>query len=86
LLLQRFNDRFSDGLADKLSDLEMSARTGPPRPKIVLRPNLIERLNEGLRQNQGFGRKLTLISAPAGFDKTSLVCWKPSEEKETVNN
>jgi LuxR family transcriptional regulator, maltose regulon positive regulatory protein len=45
----------------------------PPRPKVVLRPKLIERLNEGLRQNQGFGRKLTLISAPAGFGKTTLV-------------
>jgi LuxR family maltose regulon positive regulatory protein len=39
----------------------------PPRPKIVLRPRLIERLNEGLQ------RKLTLISAPAGFGKTTLV-------------
>ena len=39
----------------------------PPRPKIVLRPHLIERLNEGLQ------RKLTLVSAPAGFGKTTLV-------------
>jgi ATP/maltotriose-dependent transcriptional regulator MalT len=39
----------------------------PPRPKIVLRPRLVERLNEGLH------RKLTLISAPAGFGKTTLV-------------
>ena len=39
----------------------------PPRPKIVLRPRLIERLNEGLQ------RKLTLISASAGFGKTTLV-------------
>ncbi len=39
----------------------------PPRPKIVLRPRLIERLNEGLHC------KLTLISAPAGFGKTTLV-------------
>ena len=45
----------------------------PPRPKIVLRPHLFERLSEGLSQNQGFGRKLTLISAPAGFGKTTLV-------------
>ena len=45
----------------------------PPRPKVVLRPRLIERLNEGLRQNQGFGRKLTLICAPAGYGKTTLV-------------
>jgi len=45
----------------------------PPRPNLVLRPRLIERLNEGLSQNLGFGRKLTLISAPAGFGKTTLV-------------
>ncbi|MBV7331847.1 AAA family ATPase [Chloroflexi bacterium TSY] len=45
----------------------------PHRPNIVRRPRLIERLNEGLRQNQGIGRKLTLISAPAGFGKTTLV-------------
>src|SRR3970282_2096991 len=41
----------------------------PRRPKVVLRPRLIERLNEGLPS----GRKLTLISAPAGFGKTTLV-------------
>jgi LuxR family maltose regulon positive regulatory protein len=39
----------------------------PPRPKVVLRPRLIERLNEGLHG------KLTLISAAAGFGKTTLV-------------
>ena len=39
----------------------------PLRPNIVRRPRLIERLNEGLH------RKLTLISAPAGFGKTTLV-------------
>jgi len=41
----------------------------PPRPKIVLRPRLIERLNQGFSS----GCKLTLISAPAGFGKTTLV-------------
>ena len=41
----------------------------PPRPKIVLRPRLIARLNEGLSA----GRRLSLISAPAGFGKTTLV-------------
>ncbi len=41
----------------------------PPRPQVVLRPRLIERLNEGLPA----GRKLTLISAPAGFGKTTLL-------------
>ena len=37
----------------------------PPRPNLVPRPRLNERLD--------FGRKLTLISAPAGFGKTTLV-------------
>jgi len=39
----------------------------PLRPNVVLRPRLLERLNEGLH------RKLILISAPAGFGKTTLV-------------
>jgi LuxR family maltose regulon positive regulatory protein len=40
-----------------------------PRSKAVLRSRLIERLNEGLSS----GRKLTLISASAGFGKTTLI-------------
>ena len=39
----------------------------PLRPKVILRLRLIEQLNNGLH------RKLTLISAPAGFGKTTLV-------------
>ncbi len=39
----------------------------PPRRDQVPRPHLIERLDAGLR------RKLTLVSAPAGFGKTTLV-------------
>src|SRR6202043_1769025 len=39
----------------------------PLRPHVVIRPRLLERLNEGLH------RKLTLIAAPAGFGKTTLV-------------
>lgn len=39
----------------------------PSRPQVVRRSRLIERLNEGTQ------RKLTLISAPAGFGKTTLV-------------
>jgi len=50
----------------------------PPRSKIVLRPRLIERLNEGLNTS----RKLTIISAPAGFGKTTLVSeWIASCER-----
>jgi LuxR family maltose regulon positive regulatory protein len=41
----------------------------PPRPNLVPRPNLIQRLDEGLR----LGHRLTLLSAPAGFGKTTLI-------------
>jgi LuxR family transcriptional regulator, maltose regulon positive regulatory protein len=41
----------------------------PPRPRVVSRPRLIERLNESLQRAAG----ITLISAPAGFGKTTLV-------------
>ncbi|MEJ2555401.1 MAG: helix-turn-helix transcriptional regulator [Anaerolineae bacterium] len=38
------------------------------RPNLVARRRLTERLNQGLR------RKLTLVSAPPGFGKTTLLC------------
>ena len=51
----------------------------PTRPELVHRPDLIERLNEGLH------RKLTLISAPAGFGKTTLVSeWVAGCERPTA--
>ena len=40
----------------------------PARPEWVPRPHLIERLSAGLD-----ARKLTLVSAPAGSGKTSLI-------------
>jgi LuxR family maltose regulon positive regulatory protein len=46
------------------------------RPQLVSRPRLIEQLNHGLY------RKLTLISAPAGFGKTTLI----SEWVERLNS
>jgi LuxR family maltose regulon positive regulatory protein len=39
----------------------------PFRPNVVHRPRLLERLNAGL------DRKLTFVSAPAGFGKTTLL-------------
>ena len=39
----------------------------PVRPNWVSRPRLIKRLDQGLQ------RKLTLVSAPAGFGKTTLI-------------
>ena len=41
----------------------------PSRRRVVLRARLVERLNEGLAA----GHKLTLVSAPAGFGKTTLI-------------
>jgi LuxR family maltose regulon positive regulatory protein len=50
-----------------------SATLGTGRARLVSRPRLTDRLNAGRGQNLGFGSKLTLISAPAGFGKTTLV-------------
>jgi LuxR family maltose regulon positive regulatory protein len=47
----------------------------PFGPELVSRPCLIEQLNAG------FQRKLTLISAPAGFGKTTLL-----SERESVKH
>jgi LuxR family maltose regulon positive regulatory protein len=49
----------------------------PTRPELVHRPRLIERLNASARPNC----KLTLISTPAGFGKTTLI----SEWVQTVD-
>ena len=50
----------------------------PIRPELVSRPRLIKRLNEGLHH------KLTLVSAPAGFGKTTLVADGLSSAKRSV--
>lgn len=41
----------------------------PIRPNLVPRPRLLEHLNQGLEA----GGKLTLVSAPAGYGKTTLI-------------
>jgi LuxR family transcriptional regulator, maltose regulon positive regulatory protein len=41
----------------------------PPRSRVVARTRLFERINRGIAE----GSRLTLISAPAGFGKTTLV-------------
>ncbi len=55
----------------------------PLRPNFVSRPHLIERLNQGLQ----LGHKLTLVSAPAGFGKTTLVGdWAGGLRADADNN
>lgn len=47
----------------------------PRRPNLISRPRLIERLNLGLQ----LGHKIALISAPAGFGKSTLISeWESS--------
>ena len=53
----------------------------PLRPKLVSRPRLIERLNEGLH----LGHKLSLISAPAGFGKSTLATEWLTNSEENLN-
>jgi LuxR family transcriptional regulator, maltose regulon positive regulatory protein len=45
----------------------------PPPPKVVIRARLLERLDESLRLSAGGTPGVILISAPAGFGKTTLV-------------
>ncbi len=48
----------------------------PVRPDHLSRRHLIARIDEGLQRSapaEGFARKLTLVSAPAGFGKTTLL-------------
>jgi LuxR family maltose regulon positive regulatory protein len=53
----------------------------PPPPKVVSRPRLLEILNEGLLT----GRAITLVSAPAGFGKTTLIAeWIASSRRPAV--
>jgi len=40
----------------------------PARPGLITRPRLVERLQAGLNSS------LVLVSAPAGFGKTTLLC------------
>ena len=61
-----------------LSILATKLYIPPPRPNLVFRPRLILQLNEGLSQMPG----ITLISAPAGFGKTTLISeWVTEPER-----
>ena len=49
--------------------LTTKVRLPPARPNLVARPRLLAELDAGLQQ----GRRLTLVAAPAGFGKSTLL-------------
>jgi len=58
-----------------VSDLLLQTKLFAPtlRPSLIPRPQLIAQLNASLgKGTQGFSARLTLVSAPAGFGKTTL--------------
>jgi len=59
--------------------LQTKLYISPPHPELVPRPRLIELLDAGLH------RKLTLVSAPAGFGKTTLLNeWVAGRERSVA--
>jgi len=62
--------------------LETKFHTPIWRPDGIIRPRLLEQLNTGLTEQ----RKLTLVAAPAGYGKTTLITsWLHSFTKSTKN-
>jgi LuxR family transcriptional regulator, maltose regulon positive regulatory protein len=77
----------NDNISSTMDDSLLQTKLGIPviREKRVARQRLVERLNEDLRRNDGFGRRLTLVAAPAGFGKTTLIAdWVSGLECQTV--
>jgi LuxR family maltose regulon positive regulatory protein len=58
-----------------MTEILLQTKFGPPplRSTVVTRKRLFEYANNGLFQASEFLRKLTLVSAPAGYGKTSMV-------------
>jgi LuxR family maltose regulon positive regulatory protein len=51
----------------------------PSRPDLVERPRLLERLTTNLIGGRGFTRRLTVVAAPAGYGKSTLIAqWLPN--------
>jgi len=58
-----------------MTEILLHTKLGVPtkRSKAVARLRLLEQANEGLSHESEFLRKLTLVSAPAGYGKTTMV-------------
>jgi len=71
--------RSTSGASQRGPPLVTKLCAPPVRPDLVRRPQLSQRLEQGL------DRKLTLVSAPAGFGKTTLVAeWLNSVERPST--
>ncbi len=65
--------------------LRIKTTIPPLSGNILSRPQIKKRLFDELSVPEGFSRSLTVISAPAGFGKTTLVRdWLSGREKETA--
>jgi LuxR family transcriptional regulator, maltose regulon positive regulatory protein len=64
-----------------ISTLSTKLHRPPPRADALLRVRLIQRLETGARE----GRTLTVISAPAGFGKTTLIsAWLQQSQRQVA--
>ncbi len=70
-------------MADKLLEIKI---TNPPRPAgLINRSRLLDQIEKGPTPARGYPRKLILISAPAGFGKTTLALqWTERWEGRTA--
>ncbi len=67
--------------------LETKLSTPTTKPEMVERAGLVELLNKSLWQNGHFDRVLTLVCAPAGFGKTTLITqWLDGLEPPEAND
>lgn len=67
------------------SILKIKIKIPPPGINILARPSILERLEKNFTAEGHFLRQLTLVSAPAGFGKTTLIRrWLTSRENCTA--
>ncbi len=65
--------------------LNIKINIPPLNTTLLERPSLLNRLDKNLTNKEGFNRHLTLISAPAGFGKTTLArSWLSGREAHTA--
>jgi len=70
--------RYNNSVTETL--LQTKLHIPLPRANFVPRPRLIAQLDQGLQQ----GSRLTLVCAPAGFGKTTLVCEWAAQQKPPI--